>query len=30
MIVEAARKAGHLPVGTFDRKMTRPDGTHQV
>ena len=30
MIVEAARKAGHVPVGTFDRKMTRPDGTHQV
>lgn len=28
LIVEAARKAGHVPVGTFDRKMARLDGTH--
>ena len=26
LIVEAARKAGHLPVGTFDRAMSRIDG----
>ena len=26
LIVEAARKAGHLPVGTFDRPMSRLDG----
>ena len=26
LIVEAARKAGHLPVGTFDRAMSRLDG----
>ena len=27
LVVEIARKAGHLPVGTFDRKMSRVDGT---
>ncbi len=26
LIVEAARKAGHLPVGTFDKAMSRIDG----
>ena len=26
LIVETARKAGHLPVGTFDRAMSRIDG----
>ena len=26
LIVEAARKAGHLPVGTFDRAISRIDG----
>ena len=26
LIVEVARKAGHLPVGTFDRAMPRIDG----
>ena len=26
LIVEVARKAGHLPVGTFDRAMSRIDG----
>jgi predicted nucleic-acid-binding protein len=30
LIVEVARKAGHLPVGTFDRKMTRLDGTEHL
>ena len=28
LVVEIARKAGHGPVGTFDRKMSRVDGTH--
>ena len=26
LIVEVARKAGHVPVGTFDRAMSRIDG----
>ena len=26
LVVEIARKAGHLPLGTFDRKMSRVDG----
>ena len=26
LVVELARKAGHVPVGTFDRKMSRLDG----
>ena len=26
LVVEVARKAGHVPVGTFDRKMSRVDG----
>ena len=30
LIVEAARKAGHLPVGTFDRAMSRIDGGHRL
>ena len=28
LVVEIARKAGHVPVGTFDRKMSRLDGAH--
>ena len=28
LVVEIARKAGHLPVGTFDRKLSRVDGAH--
>lgn len=28
LIVEAARKAGHLPVGTFDKAMSRTEGGH--
>lgn len=27
LIVEIARKAGHLPVGTFDRNLSKLDGT---
>ena len=30
LIVEAAGKAGHVPVGTFDRRMGRLDGTHRI
>ena len=26
LIIEAARKAGHLPVGTFDKAMSRLEG----
>lgn len=26
LILEIARKAGHLPLGTFDRKLARVDG----
>ena len=26
LVVAVARKAGHLPVGTFDRNMARIDG----
>lgn len=28
LIVEVARKTGHVPVGTFDKSMARLDGTH--
>ena len=28
LVVEAARKAGHLPVGTFDKAMSRIEGAH--
>jgi predicted nucleic-acid-binding protein len=30
MIVEVARKAGHLPVGTFDQKLAKVDGAERV
>lgn len=30
LMVEAARKAGHLPLGTFDRRLSRLDGTERV
>ena len=30
LIIEVARKAGHGPVGTFDKKMTRLDGTQRL
>ena len=28
LLVEAARKAGHLPAGTFDKAMSRIEGGH--
>jgi predicted nucleic-acid-binding protein len=30
LVLEAARKAGHLPLGTFDRGLSRLDGTHRI
>jgi len=30
LVVEIARKAGHLPVGTFDRDLSRVDGTEKL
>lgn len=30
LVLEIARKAGHLPLGTFDRKLARLDGTHRL
>ena len=30
LIVEAARKAGHRPVGTFDHRLSRVDGTERL
>ncbi len=30
MILEIARKAGHLPLGTFDQRLARIDGAHRV
>ena len=30
LILEAARKSGNLPLGTFDRKLGRLDGTEQL
>ena len=30
LVVEVARKAGHGPVGTFDKRMTRVDGTQRL
>jgi len=30
LVLEIARKAGHLPLGTFDRSLARLDGTHRV
>lgn len=30
LILEQARKAGHLPLGTFDRAFSRLDGTVRV
>ena len=29
-VLEAARKAGHLPLGTFDRNLARLAGTHRL
>ena len=30
LIVEIARKSGHVPVGTFDRVLARLEGTHRL
>lgn len=30
LVLETARKAGHLPIGTFDRQFARLDGTQKV
>ena len=30
LILEVVRKAGHLPLGTFDRSLSKFDGTHKL
>ena len=30
LVVEIARKAGHLPVGTFDKSLAKLDGTERL
>ena len=30
LVLEIARRAGHLPLGTFDRKLGRLDGAHRL
>jgi len=30
LILEIARKAGHLPLGTFERSLTKLDGTQKL
>jgi predicted nucleic-acid-binding protein len=30
LVLEGARKAGHLPLGTFDRGLARLDGTERL
>lgn len=30
LVLESARKAGRLPLGTFDRKLARLDGTERL
>ena len=30
LMVEIARKAGHLPLGTFDRHLGRIEGTQKL
>jgi predicted nucleic-acid-binding protein len=30
LIVESARKAGHLPLGTFDKKLAKVEGTQKL
>jgi predicted nucleic-acid-binding protein len=30
LILEAARRAGHLPLGTFDRNLAKLDGAQRV
>jgi predicted nucleic-acid-binding protein len=30
LMLQLARKAGHLPLGTFDRSLSRVEGTHRL
>jgi predicted nucleic acid-binding protein len=30
LVLEIARKAGHLPLGTFDRNLVRLDGAERL
>jgi len=30
LVLEVARKAGHLPLGTFDRNLSKVDGAQKV
>jgi predicted nucleic-acid-binding protein len=30
LVLEAARKAGHLPLGTFDKTLARLDGVQRI
>lgn len=30
LVLELARKAGHLPLGTFDRRLAKLDGTERL
>ena len=30
LVLEIARKAGHLPMGTFDRNLSKLDGTQRL
>lgn len=30
LVLEVARKAGHLPLGTFDRRLSSLEGVHKV
>lgn len=30
LVLEVSRKAGHLPLGTFDRAHSKLDGTHRL
>jgi predicted nucleic-acid-binding protein len=30
LVLEVARKAGHLPLGTFDRKLAKIDGAQKL
>jgi predicted nucleic-acid-binding protein len=30
LVLEVSRKAGHLPVGTFDRRLSKLDGAHRL
>lgn len=30
LVLEIARKAGHVPLGTFDRALAKVEGTHKI